>query len=162
MDSSGFHEQLNSLLQQYEAGALALEEAVFCLTPDQLDFHPLPGKWSIRQIAAHLADTELMYTSRIRKIAAEHSGLLVNFEQDEWVDRLGAEDLPIRLAVELIGATRRWQAFLLRRLPMESYQLTGTHELDGEVSLYALVDKVSGHLYHHLAQIRAISNGFSQ
>ena len=55
------------------------------LTPEQLRRHPEPGKWSIHQIVAHLADCELVFQTRARMIMFQNNPTLVSFDQDPWV-----------------------------------------------------------------------------
>src|SRR6266849_3082438 len=45
-----------------------IERLIHPLTPQQLRRRPAPGKWSIAEILAHLADTELVGGYRIRMI----------------------------------------------------------------------------------------------
>jgi hypothetical protein len=46
---------------------------------------PEPGKWSISEIVAHLADTELVSGYRFRAIAGgEHGVAIVGYDQDRW------------------------------------------------------------------------------
>src|SRR6266481_460168 len=45
---------------------------------------PAPGKWSVQEIVAHLADTEIALGYRLRKIAEEDGVTLQSFDQDTW------------------------------------------------------------------------------
>src|ERR1022692_2904267 len=55
------------------------------LTPTQLKKHSKPGKWSIHEILLHLADCEVMFSSRCRLIAFENHPHLAPFDQDRWM-----------------------------------------------------------------------------
>src|SRR5208337_4448630 len=55
---------------------------------EEEDFVMAPGKWSIRQIAAHLADTEIVMTHRFRQVIAEDSPTLIWTDQDAWANHL--------------------------------------------------------------------------
>jgi hypothetical protein len=60
-------------------------------TDETLNRRPVPGKWSVRAILAHLAEDELVSSWRYRQMI-EHSGAtLPGFDQDEWA-RLGDYD----------------------------------------------------------------------
>ena len=50
---------------------------------------PAPGKWTIRQIVRHLADTEIVVGMRLRQIVAEDKPTLVPFDQDAWAAHVG-------------------------------------------------------------------------
>lgn len=53
------------ILERYEKGPAALVEALAGLTEEQLDLVRAPGKWSIRQIVHHMADSESSSLVRI-------------------------------------------------------------------------------------------------
>jgi hypothetical protein len=40
------------------------------LSADKIEMRPAPGKWSVREIMAHLADCELAFGFRLRQAAA--------------------------------------------------------------------------------------------
>jgi len=54
------------------------------LTSRQLARRPAPGKWSIREIVNHLADTEMVMGCRARWIAFDDHPSLVSFDQNKW------------------------------------------------------------------------------
>src|SRR5688572_12306459 len=54
------------------------------LSAEQLDRRPAPGKWSIREIVAHLADDELVGAYRIRLILSAPGTAIQAFDQDLW------------------------------------------------------------------------------
>ena len=62
-----------------------IQELTAGLTPEQLAATPEPGKWSIHQIVAHLADCELVFQTRARMIMFQDKPTLVSFDQDPWV-----------------------------------------------------------------------------
>ncbi|MCL6516277.1 DinB family protein [Alicyclobacillus sp.] len=146
-------ERWSEVLRRYEQGPVALAKAVEGLGDEALDWRPRPGKWSIRQIVVHLADTEMVYTHRMRRAVAEPGSLLTVFDQDRWVDHLFASKVPVRDAIAVISAIRAFHIHTLRRLSPAALTQTGTHETDGPVTAAELCQKVTDHLYHHLAQI---------
>ena len=44
-----------------------------------------PGKWTARQILAHLVQTELALTTRVRFAASQHDYQAQAFSQDDWI-----------------------------------------------------------------------------
>ena len=63
-------------------------ETLFALTRPlslaQADQAPAPGKWSIREIIAHLADCEIAFSFRLRQTLADDHPVLQPFDQDKW------------------------------------------------------------------------------
>ncbi len=64
------------------------------------DFTIAPGKWSIREITAHLADTELVAGHRFRQLIAEDNPTLVAFDQNAWARNLGYRTRKIKTSLD--------------------------------------------------------------
>lgn len=61
-----------------------IERLIRPLTRSQLRKRPASGKWSIAEILAHLADTELVGGYRIRTILGASGTAIQAFDQDVW------------------------------------------------------------------------------
>ena len=68
------------------------------LTGAQTDQAPAPGKWSIREIAAHLADCEIAFSFRLRQTLSQEHALISPFDQEAWATRYTAYDLDSALS----------------------------------------------------------------
>jgi hypothetical protein len=55
-------------------------------THDELTREPAPGKWSVAQIVAHLADAEIAISWRLRQILANNEIPLQAYDQDRWAN----------------------------------------------------------------------------
>src|SRR6266566_4446879 len=58
------------LIRQYRDGYRVVTEALDGVSDEELD-HSASGEWTPRQIAHHLADSEMMSAIRIRRLLAE-------------------------------------------------------------------------------------------
>lgn len=76
-----------------------------------------PGKWTAREILAHLADAELAIGFRIRQALAEENHTVQAFDQDRWARRYASLDA--RLAARVFVAARLWNLALIRTLTPE-------------------------------------------
>ena len=154
------YEQVLEWIEQYEVGADVVMEAVMGLSEEQLTKRPNPEKWSIREIVAHLTDTEIVMVHRMRTVMAEGKGILTVFSQDEWIDELAAAKMPVSVAIDTLRALRAYHAATLRQLPEKDLvtlmERTGTHEADGDLSAFHLLQKAVTHLHHHTRQIAAL------
>ena len=153
-------ERHEELIARYEKGSNLLAEALRDIPHAILDRSPAPGKWTIRQQAAHLADAELVSNARFRWVAAEPGVALPAWDQDKWA---GVLDYPAQSPAEVIALTRllrRSSAALLRSLPDDAWQRTGIHQERGPVTLLQLVELVSGHLEHHAQHIKKLRAQF--
>ncbi len=138
------------LIQQYLAGADALGPAIAGLSADDLNAHPIPETWSIRQIVLHVMDADLVTSERMKRVIAEENPPLIGFDESAFARNLFYESLDVELAAELFAKNRRMTAEILRRLPESAFARYGTHSERGRVTLGELVLVMVGHLEHHL------------
>ena len=59
------------LIDDYLAGPQLLRQAVAGMSPEQLLARPVRGKWSTLEVICHLADFEIVYADRIKRVIAE-------------------------------------------------------------------------------------------
>ena len=71
------------------------------LSAEHLEQRPAPGKWSVREIVAHLADDELVGAYRIRLILSAPGTAIQAFDQDVWArtGRYSTSDISDSLAL---------------------------------------------------------------
>jgi hypothetical protein len=136
-----------------------LRRALKGLTEAQLSKPPLPGKWSIKQIVAHLADGEVILGSRYRLVAAHEKPVLVGYDQDLFVVMLGVENTTTADLLDDFALARAVNIGLLERLPTESLERVGLHSERGEESILQMLQMYAGHDVHHLRQIETIRVG---
>lgn len=137
-------------IDEYESGAQKLSGAIRGLTREDLLSFPVPGTWSIQQIVIHLADCEQVYADRMKRVISEENPALQGFDQNKWVEGLHYQDQSAEDAVKLIELTRKQMTGILRALPPEAFERSGTHSEYGKRTLAQLVDGASKHLEHHL------------
>jgi len=129
------------------------------LTDKQLATRPAPGKWSIKEIIAHLADGEVILGSRYRFIAAHDRPPLPGYDQNLFVERLGVENVRALDLIDDFAMVRAANLGLLTRLPEAALDRVGIHGERGEESIRSMVSMYAGHDRHHLAQIETIRVG---
>jgi hypothetical protein len=81
-----------STIERYAAGGPLLVYAAAGLTPEQETARPGPGRWSVAELVAHLLDSDLVYAERMKRVLAEDRPTLMAFDENAWIDRLGAQD----------------------------------------------------------------------
>src|SRR5436309_2185394 len=97
----------------------ALRRAVAGLTPLQDATPERPGKWSVRQVVQHLADSELVGGFRFRMVLAHDAPELPAYDQDLWADRLRYQDSELATALEDFAMLRALNLRVLRRATPE-------------------------------------------
>ena len=137
-----------------------LERAVRGLSKAQLTRRPRPGKWSIQEILAHLADTELVYGWRLRMILAQPGLPIQPTDQDAWAKRLGYQRQPAAKLLEQLRVLRESNLRLLKLVPRKWWNRYGVHLQRGRESVTRTVEMWAGHDVNHLNQIAAIRRQF--
>jgi|SRR5581483_3524047 len=135
-----------TILRQLIAGASA----------DQVTRPPAPGKWSVGEILAHLAEDEIATAWRYRQMV-EHNGIeLPGFDQDLW-SRLGdyASRSPEE-SLELFRLLRQANLQFLGQLSPEQWECYGIHAERGRITVRDLAAHMAGHDANHVEQIRNI------
>ena len=117
---------------------------------------PAKGKWSVGEILAHLADTELLWAFRIRKILEEKNPVLQGMDQDQWAVRLQYRRFDPAESLELFRALRTRNLAILRPLPPGELRRTGLHTQFGKLSIDRIITLMSGHDLNHSRQIGKI------
>ncbi len=129
------------------------------LTEKQLSRRPAPGKWSIKEIVAHLADGEVILGSRYRFIAAHDKPAIAGYDQDLFVEKLGVGNTTTDELLDDFEMARMLNTDLLARLPDEALDRVGIHSERGEESIWTIMTLYAGHDRVHLAQIETIRTG---
>ncbi len=149
------------LLERFRLGADLVARALAGLTAAELDREPEPGKWTIRQIACHLADSEAVGSMRLRQVIAEDDPHIVWYDEKAWANYLDYDRRDTALALEQFLTLRRSNFELIRDLPDETFQRFGTHSKLGRLSLEDLVRIYAEHAEGHAGQIRRLREAFA-
>lgn len=136
-----------------------LRKLVRGLTEAQLSRKPAPGKWSMKEIVAHLADGEVIVGSRYRFIAAHEKPPLPGYDQDAFVERLGPLNAKAVDLVDDFAMARAVNLGLLDRLPSDALDRVGLHAERGEESIRKMIAMCAGHDRVHLQQMETIRVG---
>jgi hypothetical protein len=117
---------------------------------------PAPGKWSIGEILAHLADCEIVVGWRMRQILGAPGTPIQAFDQDSWAaaGHYGKRDP--RKSLEYFAAARAANLALLKSLSTEQWKHYGMHAERGEESIEHIVRLHAGHDINHTKQIERI------
>jgi hypothetical protein len=134
----------------------ALRAAVAGLTPEQDGTPERPGKWSVRQVVQHLADSDLVGAFRFRMVLAHDSPELPGYDQDLWAQRLAYQDADLATALQDFAMLRQLNLRLLRRATPEDMQRVMRHAERGDEPLGHMIKLYAAHDLVHLKQIARI------
>lgn len=158
-----------ALVARFAVGVENFDRRVVTLTDDQLDMAFLPdsgpnlGRWPVRVLLGHLADAELAFIQRMRRIVAEERPILQSWDENAFIDSgLYGTDRTPREHRQSIGAfigtiftLRKWTAEWLRSLEPSAFSRVGLHTERGEQSLKTILVYDTWHLEHHAAFLNA-------
>ena len=140
----------------------ALRQAIEGVPARQLGEPEAAGKWSIRQVMAHLADSELVWGYRLRSILAQDRPTLTGYDQDLWSDRLHYADVDAASALKQFGVLRESNLRLFQRATPDDMKRVGIHAERGEESVEHMIKLYAGHDLLHLAQIQRIRKSLAK
>jgi len=156
----GYRERLLGLLvdrnplEALEANSKRVETVARRLGDAGLSRSYGPGKWTGKQILAHLADAEIGIGFRIRQVLSEENHRIQPWDEASWARRYNDVDVESALASYL--ASRRWNLSLLRGLSSEDLEREAFHPERGPEKLGTVVRVLAGHDLNHLAQLERL------
>lgn len=152
--------EIEGFRRTYAEGTAFLDSVLKAMNPADLDRHA-PGEWSARQAIHHLADSETMAYTRLRRLVAEPNPVIQGYDEGLWAESptLGYAELPIEGAVALYRAVRAASAVVLDRLTDADLDKTGTHTERGAFSVRQWIEVYSKHPLDHGSQIQRALRG---
>jgi hypothetical protein len=134
----------------------ATRNAIAGVSDAQLSQPESPGKWSLRQVVQHLADSELVWGYRLRLVLAQDRPPLTGYDQDLWSERLHYGVLPVDEALDRFAVLRRSNLRLLANAAPDDLKRVGVHSERGDESVGHMLRMYAGHDLLHLRQLSRI------
>jgi len=127
----------------------ALESGLGGCTEELALHRYAPGKWSVKEVVAHLVDVERVMSYRLLRAGRGDTTPLPGFDENAWVEAMGHDRRPLGEHLAEFRAARGDTVALVRGLPGESFRRTvvaSGHPVSGRALAWIL----AGHLEHHL------------
>ena len=140
------------LIGLYRDGYRAVVEAMHGLGDEELDVRPGEGRWTIREIIHHLADSEMTAAMRLRLLLAEDRPVIRGYDQDEFARRLHY-DRPHESALQAFRYARESTAQLMDCMTEAEWVREGTHTEVGAFSVEKWLEIYAPHAHRHARQI---------
>jgi len=123
------------------------------LSPERAGFRYEPGKWSVREVVGHMADTERIMAYRALRFGRGDETPLPGMDQDVFMAVSGFDARTIEDLADEFAAVRRATLALVSHFDDAALARRGTAS-DNPVTVRALVGIIAGHELHHLAILR--------
>ncbi len=140
-----------ALIRRYKEGHRAVMDALRGIKDEELD-RSASGEWTPREIAHHLADSEMTAAIRLRRLVVEENPVINGYDEAEFAKKLTA-DRPIAPSLEAMRYARESNVQILDRLSEGDWRRTGTHSESGPYSIERWLTIYAAHGHDHAAQI---------
>lgn len=112
-----------------------------------------PGKWTVKEVLAHMIDAERIFAYRALRIARGDTTPLPGFDENAYAPESLAASRTVSGLAEEFGLVRQATLALLDSLTPEVAARRGTAS-DSPVSVRAIAWIIAGHAAHHLGILR--------
>ena len=136
------------LLDTLERGAEEWSGLLAGIPPEREGYRYAPGKWSVREVVAHVIDAERMFTMRVLAFARGDRAHFPSFDQDEYAAASRADNRSLPSLAEELRAVRRSTVLLFRSLEEDVWDRRGVAS-GYEFTVRSLAWIIAGHSVHH-------------
>jgi hypothetical protein len=150
------NDELQDLIAKYKAGYEEVIDSLKDFPASSLAAHPIPGKWSAREIVHHLGDSETVSGIRLRRLLSEDAPVIQGYDQDEYAVRLKYNERDMEPSLEAFRAARATTAQIMEGMTPEDWNRAGSHNEHGRYSAEDWLRIYAAHAHNHAAQIRAL------
>jgi uncharacterized damage-inducible protein DinB len=123
-------------------------ELVRELSDEHAAFAYAPGKWSIKDVLAHITDSERILACRALRFARHDTTPLPGFDENLYAATAGAEHRSLASIVGELAAVRAATVALFDSLAEDCWGRGGRAN-DADVTVRALAWIIAGHELHH-------------
>ena len=143
-------------LRVQQATPQKLAKLIKGLDRKKLAKRPAPDQWSVAEILAHLADSELAVGWRVRLILSANGTPVQAYDQDVWASIFNYGKRDPRTSLETFRLLRANNVALLKTIPKALLENYGIHAERGKESITHVANLVAGHDLNHLKQVEQI------
>lgn len=109
--------------------------------------------WSPAEVAAHLADAEIVLAWRMRQILTLDEPELQPFDQEHWADTLRYSERSVASSLAAYMTVRTSNIEIMRTLSEDQWQRRYRHPEFGPNTLRAYAQHISDHDVEHMGQV---------
>jgi hypothetical protein len=140
---------LTELEQQMESFSALLRS----ISAEKASFAYAEGKWTIKELAGHVMDTERIMAYRALRIARNDTSPLPGFDENDYVANAHFADRSLESLADEFAALRKANMNLIRSLNAIEIDRSGISN-EKPISVRALIFIMAGHVNHHVAILK--------
>lgn len=118
------------------------------------DYAYAPGKWTIKELAGHIIDTERILTYRLTCFSRAEQHALPGFDEDDYVAHAHFGDRSLLSLSEEFALLRNSNMYLFNSLTEAELNRSGTAS-ERQISVRALLFVIAGHVIHHTQIVKS-------
>src|SRR5678810_1428485 len=141
-------DERKQLISRYADGYDEVMKALDGFPADGLGAHPIPGKWSAREIVHHLGDSESTSAFRLRKLMVEDNPVIEGYDQDQFETKLRYNERDMAPALEAFKIARITTAQLFALMSEDDWKRSGTHTESGHYSVENWLKSYADHAHN--------------
>ena len=123
------------------------------ISDEQAHFRYAPGKWTIKEVIGHMADTERVMAYRLLAIARGDTVSLPGFDDKEYAQHASFDKQSVKDLLQNLNIVRQSTIHLIKSLTKEDLLRRGTTN-NTQITVRALIAIIAGHELHHCNIIR--------
>jgi uncharacterized damage-inducible protein DinB len=141
------------LLYGLKASPIVLESLMSHASSDILDAKPDPERFSLREVLAHLADLETLWSARVEAVIAEEGAAFEGQDPDEAAKKNNYAAIDPADSLKKFAEGRARLTKTLTDLPTEDWNRFGNHSQAGKITIHEIAQFVLGHDGYHMQQV---------
>jgi uncharacterized damage-inducible protein DinB len=123
--------------------------ALRALPEDKANYRYADGKWTVKEVLGHMADTERVFGYRLLRIARNDQAPLAGFDENAWAATAPHGHRVLRDIADEMVAIRRSTLALMWSLDESAISRQGLAN-NKSITARAIVWIIPGHAQHHL------------
>ena len=117
------------------------------------------GKWTAREVLAHLSDSELVFVGRLRFMLAEENPVVQPWDANRWATKFSYRKGDLKTLRETYALMRATFIDLIKGADAADFARPGRHPEHPQYTVGFMAEYMLKHNEHHLEQLDAIRAG---
>ena len=131
-----------------------LTEALGSLPREMWDYKISSDDWSVRELVAHITDSEANSYIRCRRLIAEPGSTVMGYDEMTWATSLHYSTQSTDDALELFKWLRLATYKLIKSLPVSTWANRVEHSESGTMTMDDWLDIYARHIPDHVEQMQ--------